>query len=400
MRVETRPLEAAYAALLSQGLDGAGEALRKRKVIQQTQRSTGRRHMNTASVARIEQICCLGLTGQVFIPALLGELHACIPSSNNMFHWVDENLRVVNTCSERPPELLPLYLNEFLNKRECEAFPGTSEMLARRKGAYDMRDVAYENYYRSTIYNELSRPAGFHHLIAVPIRENGQALGLLALGRGIRDAEFQEQDKTLLDRLAPFVAHGLHNATPVQHQLVEHPESGLIILDREKRVQLVSQRARHLLFLCNNPQITSDSAKGAGLAIPPELGFVVDRLKAIYRSSTVHAPPVWQHQNPWGGFIFRAHWLDAINGPDTGEIGVTIQYQEPLALKAMRLSKKLALSPKQVQVCALLCAGYSYQKIAQHQQVSYHTVTDHVRKLFAKLAVTNRGELVAKLLAA
>ncbi|GAB1233493.1 hypothetical protein UT4_19610 [Ferrigenium sp. UT4] len=28
MQVETNPLEAAYAALLSQGLDGAGEALR------------------------------------------------------------------------------------------------------------------------------------------------------------------------------------------------------------------------------------------------------------------------------------------------------------------------------------------------------------------------------------
>jgi hypothetical protein len=28
MRVETNPMEAAYAALLSQGLDGAGEALR------------------------------------------------------------------------------------------------------------------------------------------------------------------------------------------------------------------------------------------------------------------------------------------------------------------------------------------------------------------------------------
>ncbi len=30
MRVETNPLEAAYAALLTQGLDGAGEALRIR----------------------------------------------------------------------------------------------------------------------------------------------------------------------------------------------------------------------------------------------------------------------------------------------------------------------------------------------------------------------------------
>jgi len=356
--------------------------------------------MNTASVARIEQICCLGLAGQVFIPALLGELHACIPSSNNMFHWVDENLRVVNTFSEMPPQKLPLYVSEFLNKREREAYPGISELAARQSGAFTIQEVAYDNYNQSSFYNEIVRPAGFQHMAAVPIHNHGKSLGLLVLGRGAKDAAYQGQDKTLLDRLAPFIAHGMHNASPVQHPLVEHPDSGLIVLDREKRVQLVSQRARHLLFLCNNPQITSGSAKGAGLAIPPELGFVVDRLKAIYRNSPVHAPPVWQHQNPWGGFIFRAHWLDAVNGPDTGEIGVTIQYQEPLALKVMRLSKKLALSPKQVQVCALLCAGYSYQKIAEHQQVSNHTVTDHVRKLFAKLAVTNRGELVAKLLAA
>ena len=301
MRVETRPLEAAYAALLSQGLDGAGEALRIRKVIQQTQRSTGRRHMNNASVARIEQICCLGLAGQVFIPALLGELHACIPSSNNMFHWVDENLSVVNTFSEVPPQKLPLYVSEFLNKREREALPGVSELAARQTGAFTMQEIAYDTFYQSALYNEIVRPAGFHHIAAVPIREYGQPLGLLVLCRGAKDAAYQGQDKTLLDSLATFIAHGMNNASPVQYQLVEHPDSGMIILDREKRVQLVTQRARHLLFLCTNPQITSGSAKGAGLAIPPELGLVVDRLKAIYRSSNVHTPPVWQHQNPWRG---------------------------------------------------------------------------------------------------
>ena len=190
----------------------------------------------------------------------------------------------------------------------------------------------------------------------------------------------------------------MNNVMPVQYPLVEHPESGLMILDRQKRVQHISQRARHLLFLCAHPQITPDSVMDAGLAIPPELEFLVDRLRAIYQNSPTHAPPVWRHQNPWGGFIFRAHLLDAVRGPDTGEVGITIQYQEPLPLKVMRLAKRLTLTPKQVQVCALLSAGYSYQKIAERQQVSTHTVTDHVRKLFAKLAVTNRSELAAKFL--
>lgn len=355
--------------------------------------------MNPTLIARIEQVCCLGLEEQIFIPALLHELHSCIPSINNMFHWVDAHLRVVNVFSEAPPIVLPLYVSEFLNKREREAYPGISALLAQQAGAFTIQEVAYENYFQSTFYNEIVRPAGYHHMGAVPIREQGQALGLLVLDRGPKDAAYQSKDKTLLERLAPFIAHGMH-AVPVQYPLVEHPENGLIILDRHKRVQHLSQRARHLLFLCRRPQITPDSARDTSLTIPPELEHMVDRLDTIYHNTPASAPPVWRHQNPWGGFIFRAHWLDAVNGPDTGAIGVTIQYQEPLALKVMRLAGNLALTPKQVQVCALLCAGHSYQKIAQRQQVSNNTVADHVRKLFAKFEVTNRNEMLAKLLSA
>ena len=127
--------------------------------------------MNAALLARIEQVCCLGLEGQIFVPALLRELHALVPSSNNVFHWVDGRLQVVNVFSEMPPCVLPRYLQEFLNKREREAFPGVSELVACRSGAFTIEEIAYEHYYQSAFYNEILRPAGYYHMVAVVIRE-------------------------------------------------------------------------------------------------------------------------------------------------------------------------------------------------------------------------------------
>ena len=356
--------------------------------------------MNATSLARIEQVCCLGLDGQVFVPALLRELHTLVPSINNVFHWVNGRQQVVNVFSEMPPGVLPRYLQEFLNKREREAFPGVSELVARYSGVFTMEEIAYEHYYQSAFYNEILSPAGYHHVVAVVIREQSHPLGLLVLHRGRKDKPFQDKEKILLESLIPFIAHGMGNAIPIRYPLVEHPESGLMILDRQKRLHYISQRARHLLFLSRYPQIVPDSVKDSDLTIPPELNAVVDRLQAIYRNSPAYTPPVWRHQNPWGGFIFRAQWLDPVNGSYSGMIGITIQHQEPAPLKVMRLAKQLGLTPKQVQVCSLLIAGQAYQKIGERLHVSTHTVTDHVRKLFVKLEVSNRSDLVTKILSA
>ena len=188
--------------------------------------------MNNTLVARIEQVCCLGLDGQVFIPALLRELHACIPCSNYVFHWVDEHLRVANVFSEEQPEMLPRYVGEFLNKREREreAFPGVSQLVAQHPGAFTMQEVAYDSYQRSAFYNEILRPAGYHQMLALAIHEHGRSLGLLVSLRGAKDAAYQSKEKSLLEHLAPFIAHGMHNATPVNYPLVEHPESGFAVL--------------------------------------------------------------------------------------------------------------------------------------------------------------------------
>jgi hypothetical protein len=77
--------------------------------------ATAKRAMNS-----IRRLCCLGLGGQIAVPALLAELHALIPSYCNQFFWAGPNQELANIYDEGDTILpiLPLYLSEFHNKRE------------------------------------------------------------------------------------------------------------------------------------------------------------------------------------------------------------------------------------------------------------------------------------------
>jgi DNA-binding NarL/FixJ family response regulator len=53
-----------------------------------------------------------------------------------------------------------------------------------------------------------------------------------------------------------------------------------------------------------------------------------------------------------------------------------------------------SLSPRESEVLELIARGFSYADIARLKQVSIHTVQTHIKHLYAKLAVSSRGEAV------
>jgi DNA-binding CsgD family transcriptional regulator len=57
------------------------------------------------------------------------------------------------------------------------------------------------------------------------------------------------------------------------------------------------------------------------------------------------------------------------------------------------------LSPREEQITRLIALGAGTSEIARRLHLSPHTVRDHVKAIFQKVAVTSRGELVAKLFA-
>jgi DNA-binding NarL/FixJ family response regulator len=53
-----------------------------------------------------------------------------------------------------------------------------------------------------------------------------------------------------------------------------------------------------------------------------------------------------------------------------------------------------ALSPRESEVLALIAKGFNFAEIARLLEVSPHTITAHVKKIYQKLAVHSRGEAV------
>jgi DNA-binding CsgD family transcriptional regulator len=110
-------------------------------------------------------------------------------------------------------------------------------------------------------------------------------------------------------------------------------------------------------------------------------------------------PPRWSHTNANGRFSFRAHWLKPYTQEPGGLIGINIELQEPLELKILRALGDLPLSPVQKQVAALLAQGFSNELIGQRLHIKNSTVKDHISKIYTKLDLHNREELLPKLLA-
>lgn len=56
------------------------------------------------------------------------------------------------------------------------------------------------------------------------------------------------------------------------------------------------------------------------------------------------------------------------------------------------------LTPREIEILALLVEGLSYKMIAAKSDLSYHTVNAHIRNIYDKLHVHSMGEAVAKAL--
>jgi len=62
-----------------------------------------------------------------------------------------------------------------------------------------------------------------------------------------------------------------------------------------------------------------------------------------------------------------------------------------------KLADALALSPRQAEIVQLLCDGHKNYSVAQALGISPETVRTHVRRLYGKLGVTDRTELLCLL---
>ncbi|MDN5872080.1 MAG: helix-turn-helix transcriptional regulator [Nitrococcus sp.] len=358
--------------------------------------------------ARIKQLCCLGLGGEATIPALLAELHALIPSYANCFSWSDAQGRMSKMFVENIDEFLLVasaYHEVLHNRREEEVIISFGEAMRGGKIVLtfdEMLKVDRRTYYRHDYYNLVCRALNFHWSINVVASEHGVPMGGLSLHRAKDDPEFKAEDTHLLTRLMPFLTHALAAVPASEIPLVDSGDEGFVIADLKGTICHLSAEARRLLILATQPTI-GPRIPSAGLGLPAPVTELCRRLAAVFNGREASAPPTYHHRNCLGGFTFRAYVLNrdglAETAPEPAPlVGIHIRHQEPQTLRIVRrLGEMPGLSQRQMQIGLLLATGAHNAAIASQMNVSSHTVVTHTRRLYEKLAVHNRSELVAKL---
>ena len=358
--------------------------------------------MKQSSVrARIRQLCCLGLPGELLMASLLPALRELVPSDSAAFFWVDTRGEMSNMFAERmlPPELMSLYFERYYDGREASFRRAFLERAAQPDGV--MATSVEGDLARSAYYNEILRRLDAHHVLYGIVREQGAALGQLSLYRSPDAPPFTPKERADLASVIRYVAHGVASGESQADNgslaFQDSDDEAMLVTDREGIVRHGSEKGRRLLLLATTSEINPASLRSiVHERATRALRGLCAKLEAVSHGED-GAPPVMTFDSRWGRYIMRAYWLNDDPGADDALVGVRIQRQEPMILRFVQAMGRLPLSPQQREIALMIAQGKSNQEIAEGLGVSGNTVAYHIKQLFLKLDVHDRAGAVSRI---
>jgi DNA-binding CsgD family transcriptional regulator len=338
------------------------------------------------------------------MPLLTQEIRQAIPSIGATFHWADDTGGITNTYDENPetPRAAMLFLREFYNYRELGI--GFRDTMRHARGVHSTEEatgLSHKEFLASEQYNLIARPLGYGAYIFLVVHAPGKPIGIggLMLHRGAGERPFTMQERRRLAQLEPFLAHLVTSPSRATFPLVNSSKTGLIIATPDGQPVHASPEGLRLLFLSTHPRLSADAQTNRLPRLPPALVRICKNLTAVFAGDKAAQAPVVYQRNVWGGFTFRAHWLEG-ETDSAGLIGIEITFREPLLIGIIRGIEALPLTLRQSQVCRLLAIGKSYSEIARELGIGVHTAVTHARLIYDKLDVHNRSELINRLISA
>lgn len=248
----------------------------------------------------------------------------------------------------------------------------------------------------SDLYQAVFQPLDLQHVLWAPTLDCGYFNGLLCLHRSQRYKPFGNHDRSLVGHLTSYLAHALAINDNGQGGFCEKGESGMIVMNGAGKTRYRCPEAERLLTLARYPRLLIDARSEDRLQA--KLAQLCRDLQAVYRGDTV-LPPSYSHGNAHGLFLFRAYRLTESDLGGGDMIGLTVEHREPLKLKILRGLRHQPLSPAQKEVALQLAQGEPFESIGKRLNIKPTTVKDHVRKIYTKLDIRQRDQLLPKLMA-
>jgi DNA-binding CsgD family transcriptional regulator len=220
-------------------------------------------------------------------------------------------------------------------------------------------------------------------------RSGQRGRAFLTVTRRAASGAFESSHQRLLDAIAPHVAAGVHAAT-IQASLAAAPASaiGTIVLERDGKVQLANTAGERWLA-----RVDVKGRSGYSWAAHL-LAHLLTRGLAAEGAATV---PVLEVNDPVGG---TAHRLHAERVRDANGDWRAMVLVEPVGVaESPSALVRLGLTEREAVVALGLLRGGTVATLADELGCSPHTVVHHLRRVFDKLGVSSRRELLAALYA-
>jgi DNA-binding CsgD family transcriptional regulator len=271
-----------------------------------------------------------------------------------------------------------------------------SSLLRAERPAAALRAVAGDPM-RSRRYREFVRPLGMDDELRAVLRVGDTAWGTATLFRRAGRPAFSTRDVDVVASLSAPIGEAVRTRVRPADGLgglVRSDVPGMMLFDLGGDLVSVNDQAG--AWLAELPP-SVEQPTDLGVAVPLWLMILVSRAASAAHGvgdGTARAR-VQSRRGPW--LVCHATYLSRLDGGGR-TVAVVIEPAKtaeiaPIVIEAYDLSER------EQQITRLIARGAGTGEIAGELHLSAHTVRDHVKAIFAKVEVSSRGELVAKLFA-
>ncbi len=264
-------------------------------------------------------------------------------------------------------------------------------------------------------YNDFLKPLGIVYCLGCNIGLNGKSVGGLALHRGVGVKDFTERERAILGHLAPHLAYSAYNLTVGRKKSTVtkkgkkraddyHSNASMAVWTLDIDLNLISQNVEGLKLgeKWSSRKQLADKSPFISL-IPIQ---VAKMLLAVVSQLN-------ERQEYGMGAYVSSRNMIVKRGGENYMCACSIltpcrsdKMKPALLLTAELMAKREKASyaeisydftPREEEITALVAQGYKNSEIAEKLFIMAETVKGHLKSVYRKTGVRNRGGLISKL---
>lgn len=355
--------------------------------------------MDKVALAQFRRLSCLGLGGQQAITAMMAELPKIVPGARATLAWTEADGTLKDVWIG---EVISSALAPFFSQHDL--FVGPTEPSLENFACAETPFVRMEEWLgaegidRSNTFQGVFRPYRIGGIFSVPLRHAGKPIGAFICYRGTERLPFSADEEAELIGLSRYLRHAMISADE-RWDTIESDQRGVILCSPDGRILSQSPLARQLLIYAANDRLTADDRTEIPISVLPAR---FRRLCAAFARLTAGEPahePRMTVRNAWGEFEIAAQPLQtAAPGNEADPVCLIICRKEPMPLRLATRLRDEPLTHRQRELALHLALDRSVDDILDRMGIGAHTYRDYTRAVFAALGVSNRAQLLSRLL--